>query len=253
MCRKLSCLLLRSSFRGVILPPHHHISSVPYSVRSREHYSVVTMSAIEARDAVSFPRPSWSTDVHSRGVSESPYRRLMDPRRILPSSPLSSGHSSPEGNREVSKFRTRSRSLSPQRRHLCSLYGIGHIPLHTSRTAVDSEMSSYGSRKSSVEADGHNLDYTMTMDSTSRQLHMEKLNGWNGGFRTDDWKDEREGLLMEIQECQRRIQVMCPLFTSSLSTCFLLYSLATSEHDMNPIGGCSCNFLVSYVSFPPGK
>ena len=162
------------------------------------------MSAIDTRGVVSYPRPSWSTDPHSRGVSESTFRRLVDSRRHLPSSPLSSGHTSPDGSGEVSKLRARSRSLSPQSRHLVSLYGTGHMPLLTSHTAGESD---YGSRKSSVEADAHNLDCAMTMDSTSRQFHLERLNGWTGRSGVGDWKDEREGLLMEILECQRRIQV----------------------------------------------
>lgn len=71
---------------------------------------------------------------------------------------------------------------------------------------VDSEISSIascGSRKSSVDTE----NYMMTLDSLQRRGHAG-LNGWNGGFVAGDWKGERNGLLMEILECQRRIQVI---------------------------------------------
>ena len=141
----------------------------------------------------------------------------MDPHRLLPyspMSPMSSGQSSPEGvrgSREF-RFRTRSRSLSPQGRNLFSPYGVGHIPLHMSHTAVDSEVSSIascGSRKSSVEAEGsgQNPDYTLAIEGLGRRMYRG-ANGQNGGMKTGDWRDERDGLVMEILECQRRIQVL---------------------------------------------
>ena len=187
------------------------------------------LNSMSTVDASSAPHSSWSatypSSIKQLTPGGSPFRKLTDLRCLVPHSPLSSGQSSPEGNRRSREFisprgppRTRSRSLSPQQgQSSFSPYGIGHIPLHMSHTAVDSEISSiasFESRKSSVEAEGHgsgqNMDYVVTMENVRWRtvVHPQQLNGQNGGYVVGgDWKEEREGLLMEIFECQRRIQV----------------------------------------------
>lgn len=208
----------------------------------------VTMSADTS--AATYPRTSWSADRSSRGrltPGNSPYRNIMDPRRLLPYSPLSSGQSSPDGNRgsrEFSRFRTRSRSLSPQGRNLISPYGIGHIQLHMSHTMVDSEISSIascGSRKSSVDTE----NYMMTLDSLQRRGHAG-LNGWNGGFVAGDWKDERDGLLMEILECQRRIQVFVCILLNVVSSSLSLSPLFLSFPPFLPLISQRSNLICCY-------
>ena len=163
----------------------------------------------------------------------SPYRKVVDVHRLLTSSPLSSGQSSPEGNRTSREINprggtpqtTRSRSLSPQGRF--SPYGIGSMPLHTSHTAVDSEISSIGSRKSSGEAEGGSgrisADFAMAMEElrgrAGTYLHV---NGESKGCRVvGGWREEREGLLTEILACRRRIKVClcaCQILMVTLST-----------------------------------
>ena len=174
----------------------------------RSSYVVMTTDA----GGVVYPRSSWSVEPSSRGgltPSGSPYRRIVDPRRLIPSSPLSSGQSSPEGGRGLREFsrggQNRSRSLSPQDRSVFLPHDISHIPLHMTHTAVDSsDISSCGSRKS-PHANSHSLE--MMADDVRGRWVNSGMNGQNGALVTGEWRDEREALLMEILECQRRIQV----------------------------------------------
>ena len=166
----------------------------------------------------------------------SPYRRVMDPRRLMPYSPASSGHSSPEcGSREG--HRTRSRSLSPQGRF--SPYQVVHIPLHMRHTAVDSDISSLASESRKSLVDGTNQsDYLMAMEALRRREEAEP-NGQNG--RTGDWRNERERLMKEILECQRRIQVMRGEAAVAVATSTPFFPLLCS----------SSVFLHSFISLLP--
>ena len=163
----------------------------------------------------------------------SPYRKVVaDHHRLLASSPLSSGQSSPEGNRRSREFNpqgaaprsTRSRSMSPQGRF--SPFGIGSIPLHMSHTAVDSEVSSIRSRKSSADTESGRIsaDFAMAMEELRgragvypRHVNGESTVGCGGTWK---WREEREGLLTEILECRRRLQVrtynVCAVLQSDL-------------------------------------
>ena len=178
-----------------------------------------------AADSASVPRSSWNSidpSLHFKGpiiLGVSPYRRVADTHRLL-ASPVSSGQSSPEGNRRSREINqrggtpqtTRSRSLSPQGRF--SPYGIGSIPLHMSHIAVDSEVSSIGSRKSSGENEGGSgrisTDFAMAMEELRGRVgvYPHHVNGESAVCPVrGEWKEEQESLQIEILECRRRIQV----------------------------------------------
>ena len=80
---------------------------------------------------------------------------------------------------------------------------------------MDSEISSIASydesRKSSVEGDGRNhFDCLAVMEGLRGQRVQvyPQYNGGNEGFLAGcNWREEREGLLIEILECKRRVQV----------------------------------------------
>ena len=114
-----------------------------------------------------------------------------------------------------------------------------------SHTAVDSEISSIascGSRNSSsVEAEGigggggggavsrgavSGGEFSMAIAHLRGQLTMNGEN--NRVCHVGDWQEERETLLIEILECQRRIQVYTHIYKSS-PTSFCLRSLNNSN------------------------
>ena len=114
--------------------------------------------------------------------------------------------------------------MSPQGRF--SPFGIGSIPLHMSHTAVDSEVSSIGSRKSSADTESGRIsaDFAMAMEELRgragvypRHVNGESTVGCGGTWK---WREEREGLLTEILECRRRLQVrtynVCAVLQSDL-------------------------------------
>ena len=76
-------------------------------------------------------------------------------------------------------------------------------------TVVDSEISSIGSRKSSAETESGSIsaDFAMAMEELrGRGIYSHHVNGDSTGG-TWKWREEREGLLAEILECRRRLQV----------------------------------------------
>ena len=79
--------------------------------------------------------------------------------------------------------------------------------------AVDSEISSIGSRKSSAEVESGRIsaDFAMAMEElrggAGTYPSLLHVNGDSTAGHGAVWKWEKEGLLAEIMECRRRLKV----------------------------------------------